>query len=760
MNANVSVVIPTWNRRIFLEAAVESVRRQTVSVRELIVVDDGSSDGTKEWCKAQPDVVLLSTFRAGPAAARNLGAFFAHGKWVAFLDSDDVWFADHIENAMRIFDSYDSCELVISNFTITDAQLNPRSGAQGFVGAFPAFRSSSRVFSFLFRPQSNPDVWHGKAEFQALFGNFLQPSGLVIRKPLFEALGGFQESLWRCEDMEFLMRLVIHSQITMSMSPTYYWRQQQETSLASDSFAPLLKSTGLRVMCANGLKIVIRNYQFFPVWILSIIWMFFDWISSMGLRKIRQLEADPANQAFVQSAVALLNMAVPIALGRLLGKEEFGHFRSFGLYLSSVTALSLTSGLWSLIPWWKLSRTQGAQMVSTAWHLQCVAALLCALSVLIWAPLESTATGNNNVILALSAGVLLPSVFLEQHFNVRGRGLLSACIVGISEVAKTATMILLIFWQQALSHVLVVIPVFLLVRFIALKQLTREIISSPFTSSSFAHAGSVLSSAWPVGVSAALAALAATFDRFFLVHRLTAAEFSLVAAGTLSFPLAALLEQSVMQHRLQEIAFSLQSGETQKCATIIRECIGKIAKFAVPWSVTLILFAPEILSILFAERYKEASGVMRIFAFANTLNCVPPDALSRAQGCSRRILVFSIASALLSIALVVAGYSMFGILGAVAGGVFAGAAGRVGFFLADVVRNGLSVSWIIPSQECLLNIVRSVLCLFILKMIAPILGLPHWLVLSAAAAVLIPTVIPTETLLGLLKGFKRGAEKC
>jgi glycosyltransferase involved in cell wall biosynthesis len=150
MNADVSVVIPTWNRRTLLEAAVESVRCQTVSVRDLIVVDDGSTDGTQEWCRAQHDIVLLSTFRAGPAAARNLGAYFAHGKWVAFLDSDDVWFADHIENAMRIFDSQDSCELVISNFTITDANLNSQPGRQGFVGAFPAFRSSSRLFSFYF----------------------------------------------------------------------------------------------------------------------------------------------------------------------------------------------------------------------------------------------------------------------------------------------------------------------------------------------------------------------------------------------------------------------------------------------------------------------------------------------------------------------------------------------------------------------------------------------------------------------------------
>lgn len=760
MIAEVSVVVPTWNRLPMLKLAIESVRSQATSVHELIVVDDGSTDGTHEWCKNQNDIVLLSTFRAGPSAARNLGAFFAHGKWIAFLDSDDVWHPQHIANVLRILESQQGSDVVISNFNITDAALNPQSGRQGFVGAFPAFRSSSRLFSFLFCPRNNRDFWHGNAETQALFGNFLQPSGLVIRKSLFEALGGFKESLWRCEDMEFLMRLVTRSPITLSMTPTYSWRQQQESSLAADAFAPLLKWTGLRVMGAGGLAIVCRNPALFPLWTLSMLWMLGDWVISKVMRRIRKLESDSANQAVVQAAVAILNMAVPIALGRLLNKDEFGQFRSFGLYLSSVAALSLTSGLWSLIPWWKLNREHGVQMVSTAWHLQCVAAVICAMSVFAWGPLDAIPEGNINIILALSAGALLPCVFLEQHFNVRGRGLLAACIVGICEFAKIATMFALIFLQQSLLDVLFVIPAFLMVRLVALKLLNRDVKCRPFSRSSFVHGVSILRSAWPVGVSAALAVFASTFDRFFLLHRLSPTEFSLVAAGTLSFPLANLLEQSVMQHRLQEIAFSLQNGESRRCAAIIRECIGKIARFAVPWTATLMLFAPEILSLLFADRYQEASGVMRIFALANALNCIPPDALSRAQGSSRRILFFSIASALLSISSVAAGFSWHGVAGAVAGGVFAAALSRIGFLLSDVVRSGLRISWIVPAQSVQINIICVVLCVFILKMIAPIFVLPDWLVLSAAAVVLIPTVIPPATLFGVLKGMKRGAERC
>src|SRR5947207_15248632 len=88
-----SVVIPTYNRIKLLACTLNSVWSQSFSDFEVIVVDDGSADGTLEFLaslKGQADVLMQP--HRGPGAARNLGASHARGKYLAFLDSDDLWF--------------------------------------------------------------------------------------------------------------------------------------------------------------------------------------------------------------------------------------------------------------------------------------------------------------------------------------------------------------------------------------------------------------------------------------------------------------------------------------------------------------------------------------------------------------------------------------------------------------------------------------------------------------------------------------------
>jgi len=88
-----SIVIPTYNRRCLLQRALASVRNQTFRDYEVIVVDDGSSDGTWEYlCSLDPSVKALRQENRGPGPARNLGARHARGTYLAFLDSDDLWF--------------------------------------------------------------------------------------------------------------------------------------------------------------------------------------------------------------------------------------------------------------------------------------------------------------------------------------------------------------------------------------------------------------------------------------------------------------------------------------------------------------------------------------------------------------------------------------------------------------------------------------------------------------------------------------------
>src|SRR6266849_1500345 len=88
-----SIVIPTYNRAQLLAHALESVWRQRFRDYEVIVVDDGSNDETQAYLHGLNNKVrVIRQENRGPGAARNIGAHQAHGDYVAFLDSDDLWF--------------------------------------------------------------------------------------------------------------------------------------------------------------------------------------------------------------------------------------------------------------------------------------------------------------------------------------------------------------------------------------------------------------------------------------------------------------------------------------------------------------------------------------------------------------------------------------------------------------------------------------------------------------------------------------------
>ena len=95
---NISVVIPTFNRRQTIGRSIDSVLNQTLFPSEIIVVDDGSTDGTSDYIQSNfPSIKLLSQPNKGVSAARNMGIKSANANWIALLDSDDEWFSQKLE---------------------------------------------------------------------------------------------------------------------------------------------------------------------------------------------------------------------------------------------------------------------------------------------------------------------------------------------------------------------------------------------------------------------------------------------------------------------------------------------------------------------------------------------------------------------------------------------------------------------------------------------------------------------------------------
>ncbi|MCW5881063.1 MAG: glycosyltransferase family 2 protein [Anaerolineae bacterium] len=170
----VSVVLPVHNGERFLADALASVRAQAYAPLEVIVVDDGSTDGTPRLLAGLGgDAIIQQQTRQGPAAARNHGLRMARGEIVAFLDADDVWPRGMLRRHVAYLKAHPAVD--IAQGLIQQMRLDP--AAPGLV-----FGAASTPYQFI-------DL--GSA---------------VYRRQVFERVGNFDAALWENEDTDWFFR--------------------------------------------------------------------------------------------------------------------------------------------------------------------------------------------------------------------------------------------------------------------------------------------------------------------------------------------------------------------------------------------------------------------------------------------------------------------------------------------------------------------------------------------------------------------------
>jgi glycosyltransferase involved in cell wall biosynthesis len=186
----VSVVIPCFNAAPFIEQAIRSALEQQGVEIEVIVVDDGSQDDSVARATAiGPPIRVVTQANAGPAAARNRGIRESRGRYVAFLDADDVWLPGKLQAQLAAFGAHPDAIVVYGPF------LFWREGAGN---------------------DSRDMVVHPRATADAIGSGWLYPSILLdslvciitamVRRELFEAIGAFDEGLRTGEDYDFWIR--------------------------------------------------------------------------------------------------------------------------------------------------------------------------------------------------------------------------------------------------------------------------------------------------------------------------------------------------------------------------------------------------------------------------------------------------------------------------------------------------------------------------------------------------------------------------
>lgn len=232
--SKIDVIIPAYNAAKFVGEAVESALAQTYPDKQIIVVDDGSTDATKQvLSKYEERIRYIYQSNQGVAAARNKGIHAGTGKYIAFLDADDIWYPEKLEKQIAVLENNQKAGFVYcDNFFVNEKrQLSESYG-------YKVFLKKGNILPDLFCRY------------------FLITSSLLMRRACFEWIGYFDESLKVGEDYDFFLKLAFAFPAEV-IEEKLWERRVSKTSLSRQDFV-LDWQTDI-----NTLNKFIKKHKFF-----------------------------------------------------------------------------------------------------------------------------------------------------------------------------------------------------------------------------------------------------------------------------------------------------------------------------------------------------------------------------------------------------------------------------------------------------------------------------------------------------------------
>ena len=191
----ISVIVPTYNRAQQLPRALDSILCQSCSPKEIIVVDDGSTDETSALMTSEyPEIVFIQQQNTGVSSARNVGIKRASGDWIAFLDSDDEWLPEKLEIQMKALYENPGEKICHTNeiWIRNGKRVNPKKKHEKFGG-------------WIFQ--------------KCLPLCCISPSSVIIHKSIFKEIGLFDYSLPVCEDYDLWLRITARNPVLYIEEP-------------------------------------------------------------------------------------------------------------------------------------------------------------------------------------------------------------------------------------------------------------------------------------------------------------------------------------------------------------------------------------------------------------------------------------------------------------------------------------------------------------------------------------------------------------
>lgn len=218
----VSVIIPNYNTAKYIADAIESVLSQAYQNFELIVVDDGSTDNTKEVVQKyinQPTFKYIFQENKGLSAARNTGIKASQGEFIAFLDADDIWLPEKLEHQIKLMDSDKVGIVSCSGYTTNEKGE--------ILDTFIKKNYSNRYL--LLRDLSMKNVVSGGG------------STALVRKTCFDVIGLFDENLKSSEDWDMWLRIAQRFDIIFVEKPLVKIRVRNNSMCSSSNATKMLR---------------------------------------------------------------------------------------------------------------------------------------------------------------------------------------------------------------------------------------------------------------------------------------------------------------------------------------------------------------------------------------------------------------------------------------------------------------------------------------------------------------------------------------
>jgi len=211
----VSVIIPTYNRTMLVRDAVRSVLGQTFSDFELIVIDDGSTDGTDRMMGEFDDQRLhyLKQENRGRSAARNRALALARGRYIAFLDSDDLYLKDKLEKQVALMDLRPDIDMIYTSAICVDEAGRP-------------------LEQQIYTAEVEGDIYRQVAFFQPV--TITLPT-VMLRREVLDAVGHFDERMDRFEDTDLWRRVAKRFRVGILREPTCILKTHDDNALVAQN---------------------------------------------------------------------------------------------------------------------------------------------------------------------------------------------------------------------------------------------------------------------------------------------------------------------------------------------------------------------------------------------------------------------------------------------------------------------------------------------------------------------------------------------